>query len=368
METRMRQMGPDVVRMIAFMSVPAIHFFLNTEYYTTPVAGVRMYFMTVMLVACSVCVPLFMLLTGYLMSAKPVSIQKKEILGFYGKSKDLILTYILATMVILLYRGTVNREDIGFRGAVMNLLGYQQYSWYVNMYLGCVLLIPFLNLLWNSLSTQESRRIWTAVLTVLTVLPSVFNVYDLETPGALRNPWLTGSYAKLVPDWWAGLYPLTYYYLGAYIRCYVKGDTLDRKKLRLVLLISFFIFGGYDYWRSYAGDFKWAAWCDWGSLQNTLNSVLLFVLLISADYSCCSLETRRRMGRIASLTFGAYLLSWIPDHFIYPRLIERVPQMHHRFDWYVPCVLLSIVCSLLLAQMIQWIQRILYFLVRAVKK
>lgn len=176
-------MGPDVVRMIAFMSVPAIHFFLNTEYYTTPVAGVRMYFMTVVLVACSVCVPLFMLLTGYLMSAKPVSIQKKEILGFYGKSKDLILTYILATMVILLYRGTVNREDIGFRGAVMNLLGYQQYSWYVNMYLGCVLLIPFLNLLWNSLSTQESRRIWTAVLTVLTVLPSVFNVYDLETPG-----------------------------------------------------------------------------------------------------------------------------------------------------------------------------------------
>lgn len=173
---------------------------------------------------------------------------------------------------------------------------------------------------------------------------------------------------KLVPDWWAGLYPLTYYYLGAYIRCYVKGDTLDRKKLRLVLLISFFIFGGYDYWRSYAGDFKWAAWCDWGSLQNTLNSVLLFVLLISADYSYCSLGTRRRMGRIASLTFGAYLLSWIPDHFIYPRLIERVPQMHHRFDWYVPCVLLSIVCSLLLAQMIQWIQRILYSLVRAVKK
>jgi len=65
----------------------------------------------------------------------------------------------------------------------MNLLGYHQYSWYVNMYIGCFLLIPFLNLLWNSLSSQESRRILVIVLLVLTALPSVLNVYDLETPG-----------------------------------------------------------------------------------------------------------------------------------------------------------------------------------------
>ena len=88
----------------------------------------------------------------------------------------------------------------------MNLLGYHQYSWYVNMYIffffwGGDLLIPFLNLLWNSLSSQESRRILVIVLLVLTALPSVLNVYDLEPPGALRNPWLTGNYAKFVPDW-----------------------------------------------------------------------------------------------------------------------------------------------------------------------
>lgn len=368
METRIRQIGPDVVRIIAFAAVPAIHFFLNTEYYITPVKGVRMYFMTVVLVMCSICVPLFMILTGFLMSSKNVPIYKKELLRFYSKLRDIITTYVLTTIFILLYRCIVNQERIGIRGAVMNLLGYHQYSWYVNMYIGCFLLIPFLNLLWNSLSSQESRRILVIVLLVLTALPSVLNVYDLETPGALRNPWLTGNYAKFVPDWWAELYPLTYYYIGAYIRCYVKRENFDRRKLKLALLISFFAFGGYDFWRSYSEDFKWALWCDWGSLQNTLISVMVFILLISADYSRCSATVGKVLRRIAPLTFGAYLLSWVPDHFLYPQLIEWVPNVYYRFHWYVPSVLFSIMSSLLLAQIIQWIQKILYTFIRQVWK
>ena len=145
---------------------------------------------------------------------------------------------------------------------------------------------------------------------------------------------------------------MTYYYIGAYIRCYVKRETFDRRKLKLALLISFFAFGGYDFWRSYSEDFKWELWCDWGSLQNTLISVMVFILLISADYSRCSATVGKVLRRIAPLTFGAYLLSWVPDHFLYPQLIEWVPNVYYRFHWYVPSVLFSIMSSLLLAQII----------------
>ena len=63
-----RDIGLDLTRIVAFVSVVSIHFFLNSGYYDAPVVGKRMYIMTLGRTFFGICVPLFMLLSGYLMT------------------------------------------------------------------------------------------------------------------------------------------------------------------------------------------------------------------------------------------------------------------------------------------------------------
>ena len=51
-----------------------------------------------------ICVPLFMLLSGYLMSAKEIAMEKKSLLHFYSKIAKVAVTYVLATVLILIFK------------------------------------------------------------------------------------------------------------------------------------------------------------------------------------------------------------------------------------------------------------------------
>ena len=222
-----RDIGLDLTRILAFLAVPSVHFFLNSTYYDTAIVGPRMALMTVMRTAFMVCVPLYMLLSGYLSAGKHIPLTRPGLLGYYKKLLPIFLTYALSTGVILLYRALWLGEEQTIRSAVKNLLSFQQYSWYMNMYFGLLLLTPFLNALWQSLATPAARRALLAVLLVLTVLPGMVNIYNLHSAETLLHPWLSTSYDQLVPDWWQRLYPITYYFLGGYLRAHV-----DIKRLR----------------------------------------------------------------------------------------------------------------------------------------
>lgn len=95
-----RDIGLDLTRIVAFISVVAIHFFLNSGYYNEPVVGKRMYIMTLGRTFFGICVPLFMLLSGYLMVNKSISIEKKTLLNYYKK-------YLKYWVHILLQQGSL---------------------------------------------------------------------------------------------------------------------------------------------------------------------------------------------------------------------------------------------------------------------
>ena len=62
-----------------------------------------------------------------------------------------------------------------------------QHSWYVNMYIGFYLLIPFLNILWKAISSKEGHCILVGIFMVLTVAPSIFNILDFNVSGGDWN-------------------------------------------------------------------------------------------------------------------------------------------------------------------------------------
>ena len=88
-----RDIGLDLTRILAFLAVPSVHFFLNSTYYDTAIVGPRMALMTVMRTAFMVCVPLYMLLSGYLSAGKHIPLTRSGLLGYYKKLLPIFLTY-----------------------------------------------------------------------------------------------------------------------------------------------------------------------------------------------------------------------------------------------------------------------------------
>lgn len=359
-----RDIGLDLTRILAFLAVPSVHFFLNSTYYDTAIVGPRMALMTVMRTAFMVCVPLYMLLSGYLSAGKHIPLTRPGLLGYYKKLLPIFLTYALSTGVILLYRVLWLGEEQTIRSAVKNLLSFQQYSWYMNMYFGLLLLTPFLNALWQSLATPAARRALLAVLLVLTVLPGMVNIYHLHSAETLLHPWLSTSYDQLVPDWWQRLYPITYYFLGGYLRAHVDIKRLRTGRLAALLLLAVLCFGGYNVWRNQGIPFVWGSWCDWGSLQNVVDTVLVFLLLNSIRYSTPPTSITRFTGYLSKLTLGAYLVSWIPDNYLYTMLKSAVPSVTDQLNYFPLTVGGTILISLLLAAVVECCVSLLMRLLR----
>lgn len=354
-----RDIGLDITRIFAFISVVSVHFFLNSGFYNEPVLGIRMYFMTIMRTLLMVCVPLFVILTGYLMCNHTCSIEHENgMKQWVLRASTIVGTYVLATIVIVIFRKLYLHEEVTIGIAVRNILSYNQYSWYVNMYLGLYLFIPFLNIMWKQIG-RKGQRTLVIILVLVTALPSLLNVHDFTSIQIFAHPQQYVIYTQITPNWWTPIWPITYYFIGAYIRNNVDVKHLKTGRIILLMCICTGISGVYNIWRSYPNPFVWGVWNDWGGWQNVLDSTVMFLLLNSIKYPEKETKISKMLGFISKVTFGAYLLSWIPDQVLYPILIERVPSVHLRINYAPIIVTLSIIVSLILSLIVFLVLKVL---------
>lgn len=135
-----RNINLDLIRCVAVLCVISVHFFLNNGFYNEIVQGKAMCLMTIMRTSFMVCVPLFLLLTGYLMNHKVLS--RRYYLGII----KVLGTYVLASIACILVNIFYHQQEISFKQAVLSIFDFTgaRYSWYIEMYIGLFLLIPFL--------------------------------------------------------------------------------------------------------------------------------------------------------------------------------------------------------------------------------
>lgn len=321
-----RNLNLDLIRTVAVFSVLSVHFFLNSEFYNTVITGTKLYVATLMRNMFMVCVPLFLLLTGYLMN------KKKRSNSYYSGIKKTITTYLVATLFIIAFRIFILHEHITLFDMLINVTSFQQYSWYIEMYIGLFLLIPYLNIVYSNLATKKEKLILIFTLLFLYTLPSLLNTLDLQTL-----------------DWWVNLYPLTYYYLGSFIQEYQDEIKLSLKYNFILLFFSFLVFGSYSYYRSYNSIFIWGSWCDWGGFSNVITSILLFVFLLRIDIKTMPLFFKNCIVSISKLSLGIYLLSWIFDKYNYPILNRMVPNIANRLPYYFIIVPINFLLGYLLS-------------------
>ena len=384
-----RDSSLDIIRIVAAFTVLSVHFFLHNGFYGETVTGMgpleglfsffstgnysdlhgpQMFIMVQMRILFGVCVPLFMILTGYLMSKKELS------RSYYKGIRKTLIIFVLATIFCMLFKSI--HETPSAKAAFYNfnfeamfeaikgtgkydlkhyILGTldftgANYSWYIEMYIGLFLMAPFLNLAFNKLKSKRQRQVLVATFLFLTMIPTVFNIFNFDTASWWMTPTENDTFQKLVPAFWMGVYPITYYFIGAYIRRY--GIKLKTKPMLILFLICQFLFGAFCFFRSYGTTFKSGTYVYWYGFTPCILATLLFVLLSRIKTKNWSPAVKTVLWKVSDLALGIYLMSFVFDSLIYDVLKKSVPVMVDRLPYYfitVPlCFLLSMVASFIL--------------------
>lgn len=345
---RQRDLRLDMIRIFALFSVISVHFFLNNGFYEQPVIGTRMLIMCIMRCFFMICVPLFMMLTGYLMSNKTLS--KKY---YFGITKTIVI-YILASISCLIFKQVYFKEKYTLFQMLLMICDFSaaNYSWYIEMYIGLFMLIPFLNILMSRLDKSGKKKL-ILTLILMTSLPNMFNIW--------KNTMDAYDFQKIIPSYWTILYPITYYYIGSFIKkSEMKINTITG--IFSVITISSFL-GLFCYFRSLNNVFIWGPWCDFNSPFVLLLTAIIFLLFLNMKVQDKMTVSYKKMIKVISdSVLGAYLVSYIFDSIFYPILIQRTPIMTDRLNYYFIIVPTVLVCSIILS----FLLNLIYFFIKKI--
>ena len=190
---RKRESGIDLLRCLGLFFVVGVHSFLKNGYYSEPQTGAVMWAANSWRWLFFCCNGIFMMLTGYLKTQKPFGRK------YYKSLIPVLISYVIVSLISCPIRHFLLGEAMSPLDWISNFITFGNYAWYLEMYIGLLLISPLINLALDSLRTSKKQLALTGVLVLLTAVPSItpFNV---------------------AMDYWASLYPVTYYMIGAMIK------------------------------------------------------------------------------------------------------------------------------------------------------
>ena len=321
-ESKNRLIGPDIVRAVAIIVVIAKHFFsVNTPFNDTPFEGGSMIFQG-FLKSLNTGVGFFILLTGFLCSGKTLS------RNYYKGIKKTLIPYLIISLITW---AVLSNHSL--KGLLLGVLGFKTigYAWYVEMYFGLFLLIPFLNMVLRQVFDSGRTKYLILTALFLTALPPLLNRGDI----------------KLMPGFWMMTFPVTYYIIGATIREYQPH--LKKKGLWLLGAMALYAVAP-------VSEYVTLKWCgvkislsaSYYSLINTAAASIVFMLLY--DVQKVPLWFVKTATFISSLTYEMFLFSYMFDRLVYPFFMERFYTTQSEFIiWFVPIVLTVFTFSLIAA-------------------
>ncbi len=349
----------DMIRCFALFCVVSVHFFLNSGFYSQTVSGKTMYLMMLLRSFFMICVPLFITLTGYL------ECHKKICASYYKKIVRILGIYILCSVACVLYKVFVLNADIGVLSFFSGFFSYSNapYSWYVEMYIGLFVMAPFLNVLYSNLASKKQKQLLLLTLIFVTSLPAIFNIFEFNISWFL-NPSSSRNYVQILPAFWTKMYPLTYYFMGCYIREYKLN--LKKRYILLLSLALFFIGGTFNYYRSAGSVFVQGEWQDYNGPAQVVMTFLVFSFFANLKFSKCPCFVSKFFKTISGLCFGAYLTSWIFDSYFYNILNSKITTVTERFKYFALVVAAVFVCSILLSGIIDLIYRLIEWICKKI--
>ena len=259
MDLKERNLNIDIIKCIALFFVVCGHYYLYSNFYNLPVNGIRMFILVILRSLFVACIPIFLMISGYLLYKKDIT---ADISSYYNKLKKILLPYFIISIFTAVaitisakygnnfYNGNIIKSFFNF-----NLIGY---SWYYEMYIGLFLIIPFIN---KMLTNFKNDTILLIILIILTIIPAA------------------SKGESILLDFWKNLWPITYYILGAYIAKYnLKINT----KLNIIYFIcSFLIIGLFNFYITRGREFTLQIFDIHNNPENLFIAFFFFLLFIN---------------------------------------------------------------------------------------
>ncbi len=331
-----REAGLDLVRFIAIFCVPAVHFFLYNGFYDNKINGPSYVLSFFLLMLFYVGVPLFLLLTGYLKKNK--TLNRK----YYNGLIKILISYFFISAICSIVRKYVLHDDIRILSTLINIFNFKAcgYAWYIEMYIGLFLFIPFLNILYDNLKTKRNKLILILTVMVSCSFYTIINFIKID-----------GVSIEIVPDFWNIMYPFVYYFIGCYIREYrPKVDKLMLFIFGLsILLFEAFVMYHYYYDQLFTKTFFWT----YNSVFVVMLSTVIFLLLYDININFKYL--RKFITNISIISLDIYLFSYLVDRFTYSYLDSYLRTPEEYLAHIIPIVLFVFIVSCLLAYIKKYI-------------
>ena len=309
-----RDIGIDVVKTIAILSVVGVHFFLNTRFYRVNLNNNNLFIQTIIQQIFLICIPLFIMSTGYLNNNTQIN------KNYFKKILPIIYIYILYSIPALIYRANIGEIPFNISLWIEQLLDFKghRYSWYINLYFGLFLLIPFLNRMYNSLESKKEKTILITILTLLTCATAIKALH--------------------LPSYWSSIYPLTYYFIGKYIKDFKPKMKLSKNIILLILVILAQAI--MEYISADEGVYKHIL-TDYSSIFRLIEGYLMFILVYKIEIN--NDKVRNIIVDISKLTLDIYLASFITDRLTYKVLKPYNISQENYIYLIIPLVFISFI-------------------------
>lgn len=312
--------GIDIIKIIAAFFVVGIHFFLYSGFYNEPVNDTKFMFPIACRWIVFTCVPLFMIATGYLMKNKTLS------KGYYLGLVKILVVYVAVSIICMLFNHKQYGTEYTLWGALKGFIEFSNanYGWYINYYICIFALIPFLNLAFNGLKSKKQRLALVVTVTLITVFARSFFL------GFERN-----NQIRLFPDYINGMWPIAYYYAGAFIRQYPPKRTFLSKFLAFSVMaaaVCFITVSTYNHSfvnTEYNQCFESWHFNDYSTYPVFIIAVCIFLLLF--DITTQNKLVRFVLKQLSGTTLALYLISYVFDNKYYMAFNMKYPDIFDRF-------------------------------------
>ena len=302
----------DLIRCFAIIFVISVHGLSYVGFYELSNPSMTLFVCHLIRAIVIICVPLFLILTGYLSAEKEYILNLK----YLEKPFRLLAIYIICALICSIpqfMRGEIKSFFVAlfeFKAA--------PYAWYLAMYLGLYLMIPFLN---EFIASKNGGRKGLFVLIVLVTLPTVTNNCNFNS-----FEWWNGSKeqsSQLIPNYWDELYPIMYYMIGAFLK-HNDAITNKLKNKKLLFVGTVFVFATINCFKNYNTPFSWDWATSYGGYQCLIVSVIFFCSLLG--WNVKNQKIRWVINSVAKYSFGMYLISWPIDIVVYKMTKILLPQ------------------------------------------
>ncbi|MBZ2154753.1 acyltransferase family protein [Streptococcus australis] len=322
-----RKLNIDLLKCIAIVFVVGVHFFLHTNYYGQSFTFKSIFLSSFIWMILMTCVPLFIMTTGYLMKDKTYSED------YFIKLLPVIGIYALTAAVYTFFdMRVVNEEYLG--KLFENIFSFSHYAWYVNLYIGLYMLIPFLNAGFNSLTSRKNQVVVLGILVLFTIVPPTLSLLNNNEQNFMILP-------HIIPDYWKGLWPITYYLLGAFLASSKKKSSFKELVFVIFILDILSVFG-------LAAISETTFGIEYTVLPVFLLSSLIFYSVIHLKVSIKNEWLKRVVLFISKNTLPIYLLSVIGDYYWYPKMVEKWGDFTNLFLRFPLIVLFLLIQAILM--------------------